>query len=134
MCFTVTGPRTVAFKNNCGYNGCALELLDLARGAVTTVQLSRVPEFATFSPDGTRIVLATTLADVYVFDARTGLEIARTRSRNAPSPTLPFTWTPDGRALLVVQDHGVEVLQASDGRRTRVIAGTDGLQQLVALP
>ena len=129
-----TGPQTVAFKNNCGYNGCALELLDLARGTVTTVQLSRVPEFATFSPDGTRIALATTLADVYVFDARTGLEIARTRSRNAPSPTLPFTWTPDGRALLVVQDHGVEVLQASDGRQARVIPGTDGLQQLAALP
>jgi hypothetical protein len=96
--------------------------------------LSGVPEFATFSPDGTRIALATTLADVYVFDARTAVEIARTRSRPAPSPTLPFTWTPDSRALLVVQDHRIEVLQASDGRETRVIAGTDGLQQLAALP
>ena len=97
--------------------------------------MSGVPEFATFSPDGTRIALTTTLADVYVFDAGTGEEIARTRSRDAPSPTLPFTWTPDSRALLVVQDHGViEVLQASDGRETRVIAGTDGLQQLAALP
>ena len=129
-----SGPETVAFKNNCGYNGCALQLLDVGGGDLTTVQLSGVPEFATFSPDGTRIALATTLADVYVFDTKTAAEIARTRSRAARSPTLPFTWTPDSRALLVVQDHGVEVLQASNGRETRVITGTDGLQQLAALP
>jgi hypothetical protein len=120
-----TGPRTIAFKNNCGYSGCALEIVDLARGTFTTVQLSRVPEFAAFSPDGTRLALATTLADVYIIDAKTGAEIARTHSRNAPSPSLPFTWTPDGRALLVVQDHDVEIVHASDGLGTSLIAGTD---------
>jgi hypothetical protein len=129
-----TGPRTIVFKNNCGYNGCALEILDLARGTVTTTQLSRVPEFAAFSPDGTRLALATTLADVYILDAKTGVEVARTRSRDSPTPSLPFTWTPDSRALLVVQDHDVEILYASDRLANRVIAATDGLQQLVTLP
>ncbi|MDP9332952.1 MAG: hypothetical protein M3Q30_06555 [Actinomycetota bacterium] len=128
------GPRAIAFKKNCGYNGCALEILDLAHGTVTTIQLSRVPEFAAFSPDGTRLALATTLADVYIFDTKTGVEVARTHSRGSPSPSLPFTWTPDSRALLVVQDHDVEIVHASAGLATRVVAGTDGLQQLAALP
>jgi hypothetical protein len=93
-----------------------------------------VPEFAAFSPDGAQLALATTLADVYIIDARTGVEIARTHSRNAPSPSLPFTWTPDSRALLVVQGHDVEIVYTSEGAASRVIAGTDGLQQLAALP
>ncbi len=129
-----TGPRTVAFKNRCGYNGCSLEVVDLPRATVTTVQLSRVPEFAAFSPDGTRLALATTLADVYILDPKTGGEVARTHSRNSPSPSLPFTWTPDSRALLVVQDQDIAILRASDGVETRVIAGTDGLQQIATLP
>jgi hypothetical protein len=129
-----TGPRTVAFKNHCAYNGCELEILDVARGTGTTIPLSKVPEFAAFSPDGSLLAIATTLADVYVIDAKTGAHLAQTQSRYSLSPSLPFTWTADGRALLVVHDREVEVMPVSTDLAPSFIAGTDGLKQLIALP
>jgi hypothetical protein len=129
-----TGPRTILFKHNCGYGGCDLEILDLARGTVRMTRSARVPEFAAFSPDGTRLALASTLGDVSIVDAKSGETIAQTRGRESPSPSRPFAWTPDSYALLVVQDHDIAILRASDGFMTRVIDRTDGLQQIAALP
>ncbi len=129
-----TGPRTVAFTSDCGYRGCTLEILDLTRKTTVTTVLSRIPDFAAFSPDGTRLALATTLGDVYILDPRTGAVIARTHGRDSPSPSLPFSWTPDSRSLLIVQNDDVEIRRASDGVATSIVAPTPGLEQLVALP
>ena len=130
----VAGPRSILFKHNCGYGGCDLTILDLAHGTAGESRSARVPEFAAFSPDGARVALASTLGDVSIVDAKTGETIAQTRGRESASTSRPFTWTPDGYALLVVQDHDIAILRASDGFMTRVIDRTDGVQQIAALP
>jgi hypothetical protein len=129
-----THGHMIAFRSNCGYGGCALHLIDLARGTLTTTGMSQIPAFAAFSPDGTRIALATTTGGVFVVNTTTGEIVTATRALTSSSPTLPFTWTPDSRELLVVQDHAVEFRRASDGLVTKTVSQTDGLQQIVALP
>jgi WD40 repeat protein len=129
-----TQTHTIAFKSDCGYSGCSLHLLDLADGTLTSTGISQIPEFAAFSPDGTRLAVATTTGGVFVVNTATGEIVTGTRALSSSSPSLPFTWTPDSRELLVVQDHAVEFRRASDGRVTKVVSGTDGLEQLVALP
>jgi hypothetical protein len=130
----VTGPHTVVFKKGCGYNGCSVEILDLAHGTTTTIPLPQVPNFAALSPDGTRLALASTQGGVFVLDTRSGREIVRTVSVVSGIPSLPFTWSPDSHALLIVQDDDIEIRRASDGLATSVIRRTGGLQQLIALP
>jgi hypothetical protein len=129
-----TGPETIVFKDNCGYNGCSVEILDLARGRTTGTVLPRVPNFAALSPDGRRLALSSTQADVFILDARTGNPIVETHSVASDTPSLPFTWTPDSRSLLIVQDDDIEVRRATDGSLTSLIPHTSGLEQLIALP
>jgi len=129
-----TGPETIVFKSNCGYNGCSVEILDLARGTTISTVLPRVPNFAALSPDGTRLALSSTQADVFILDTRTGNPVARTQSIASDTPSLPFTWTPDSRSLLIVEDDDIEIRRATDGARTSVIPNTYGLRQLIALP
>jgi len=132
--FLATHARTIAFRSDCAYNGCALHLVDLAHGTLTTTGLSQIPEFAAFSPDGTRLALSTTTGGVFVVDTTTGRIVTATRALTSSSPSQPFTWTPDGRELLVVQEHDIEFRRASDGATTRVVRATDGVQQIAALP
>jgi Tol biopolymer transport system component len=75
-----------------------------------------------FSPDGTRIVLATEKAELTV-DADTGAVLHRAPS---PSPALWPQWTPDGRAFSFVRrplQSGEEALITSspDGASERVL-------------
>jgi len=129
-----TGPETIVFKHNCGYNGCSVEILDLARGTATTTVLPRIPNFAALSPDGTRLALSSTQADVYILDTKTGHPIVQTRSVASDTPSLPFTWTPDSRSLLIVAIDRIEIRRATDGSMTSLIPHTRGLEQLIALP
>jgi len=129
-----THSHTIAFKSNCAYNGCALHLIDLAHGTLTSTGLSRIPQFAAFSPDGTRLAVGSTTGEVFLVDTQNGEIISATRALSSSSPSLPFTWTPDSRELLVVRDHAIEFRRASDGLVTRVVADTAGLEQLAALP
>ena len=129
-----SAPDAVVLRNDCSLAGCVLAFNDLADSTSTSIRFPAVPEFAAYSPDGTRLAVASTVGDVFILDASTGRILDRTLSRQSDSPSLPFSWTPKGDALLVVQDEDVEVRRASDGALTRVIPGTAGLEQLVALP
>jgi hypothetical protein len=129
-----TRGHDIAFKSSCAYSGCALRLLDVAHGTQISIRLSKIPEFAAFSPDGTRVAVATTTGDAFVVDTTTGAIVTGTRALAASSPSVPFTWTPDGRELLVVQDHDIQVVRASDGVTARVVRATDGVEQIAALP
>jgi hypothetical protein len=132
--FLAAGPRTLVFMNHCGYSGCRVEIYDTILGTVIRMDLPRVPNFAAFSPNGKRLAIGSTLGDVFIIDPVTGSDFARTDSVALASPSLPFTWTPDGRALLVVQNDRIEVRRASDGIATGEIRETAGVEQLIALP
>jgi len=132
--FLAAGPQMVVFKDRCGYSGCFVDIHDLAHNSTVVMRWSRIPAFAAFSPDGLHLALASTLGDVLMVDTADARILAQTRGRRSPSPSLPFTWTPDSQALLVVQDHSLAVRNASNGATESVIRGTDGLEQLVALP
>ena len=128
------GAHTLVFKYDCVYTGCGLEILDLRDGSARNMRLSIVPEFAEYSPDGTRLALASTLGDVYILDARSGGVVARTTALTSPSASSPLAWTPDGALLIVHPDTLVIWRGASDGLTTKAIGGTAGLEQIVALP
>ena len=128
------GPRTVVFKHSCGYDGCAVEILGLAHGAIATSRLPVVLQFAALSPNGKLLALASTRGDVFILDAKTGGLVVQVQSVHTQNSSLPFTWTADSRALIVVGTHDVQVLRAGDGFATSIIAKTGGLEQLVALP
>jgi hypothetical protein len=127
------GPETIVFKHGCGYNGCFVETSNFVRRVFTTNRLSVIPQYAALSSDGRLVALASTLGDVFIVDTRTG-RVLPVRGVRAQNVSLPFSWTPDGRSLVVVGDHDVRVLRASDGFATAVIAKTDGVEQIVALP
>ncbi len=126
------GPRSIVLKNNCAYNGCSLQIVDLARGTIATSWLPRVFDHAVFSPDGTRLAIASTLGDAYILDTKTGAVVVGLSGLSQNS-SLPFSWTRDGRELVVVQAHGIQVLRASDGTVLATIPETEGLEQLFAL-
>ncbi len=70
-----------------------------------------------------------------ILDTKTGGVVSGGRTISAAVGAIPFSWTPDGRSLLVVGIHDVKVVRAaSDGVITKVIPATAGLEQLVALP
>ena len=129
-----TGSNRVVFRFGCSIYSCSIEIDDLSVHTRVQAFLTGVPEFAAFSPDGSRLAVASTLGDVWVLDTTTGAEVARTQSRTSATPSIPFTWTPDGRSLMVVGVDTLEIRRASDGQLTGEIRGTAGLQQLVALP
>ncbi len=129
-----TDATHIVFRYDCTINACTIDIDDPAHHTVATSFLQGVPQFAAFSPDGTRLAIATTLGDVLILDTTTAAVLAETHAVNAASPSLPFTWTADGHSLLVVQDHQVEIRRESDGATTSGVSGTDGLEQLVALP
>jgi hypothetical protein len=125
---------TVVFRSGCTINGCALEIFDLARHSAIDAYLPGVPEFAAFSPTGSRLALTTTLGDVFLVNPADGAVIARTRSRVLPTLSSPIGWSSDGQQLIVVQEDSVEVRDATDGSVTDVLTGTAGLEQLAGLP
>ena len=130
----VAGPRSIAFKFGCEYSGCAIELVDL-RGRITASnQLASEPQFAAFSPDGTRLALASTQGNVNIVDTSTGQTLEAMSVTDSQNVSLPFSWTPDGRELIVVGEHDLKILRASDGVLTADIKITPNLEQLVALP
>jgi hypothetical protein len=120
--------------DGCGYRGCTVDLYDVDHPQAVRIRLNGVPAFGTFSPDEKRLAIATNQGDVVVLDTVTGEIVTRTRSVAPASPTLPLAWTPDSRALLVVQDGRIEIRRATDGAQTGVMENTDGVEQLVALP
>lgn len=124
----------IVFRYDCSINSCSVDIDDPTHHTIVTAFLQGVPQFATFSPDGTRLAIATTLGGVLILDTKTAAILAETHAVNAASPSLPVTWTADGGSLLVVQDHQVEIRRESDGATTSGISGTDGLEQLIALP
>ena len=72
---------------------------------------------------------------MFVIDTKSGdRTIVQTQSVESGTPSLPFTWTPDSRSLLIVQNNDIEIRRATDGSLTSLIRGHDGLQQLIALP
>ena len=93
-----------------------------------------MPAFATFSPDGTRLAIATNQGAVLVLDSSNGQTLAQTTCILPDSPAQPLSWTADGRALLVVQTDRVEIREETDGALAGSIEGTEGVQQLIALP
>jgi hypothetical protein len=128
------GPGMLAFKSGCGYSGCGLELVD-PRGRITASnRLATVPQFAAFSPDGTRLALASTQGAVNIVDTSTAQILGSMSITAAQIVSRPFSWTPDGRELIVVGENDLEILRASDGVMTGDIVVTPDLQQLVALP
>jgi hypothetical protein len=131
------GLHTVAFKHECGDGGCVLSILHVDTGEANDFRLAQVPEFATFSPDGSRLAFSSTLGRVYVIDVLTGDVLVDTEARgpvNDLPPARTFAWTPDGAFLLIVSDPGVEVRRASDGGLVRQVGIGGGLEQVVALP
>ncbi len=130
----VTGPNLAVFKFGCGYSGCGIAIVDVEHGAITTNRFPSAPQFAAFSPDDSRLALASNQGDVMILDTKTGGVVSGGRTISAAVGALPFSWTPDGRSLLVVGTHDVKVVRASDGVITKVIPATAGLEQLVALP
>lgn len=122
------------FRSGCTINGCALEIFDLAHRSAIDGYLPGVPDFAAFSPTGSRLALASTLGDVFLVDPADGAVIARTRSRVLPSLSSPIAWSTDGQHLIVVQQDSVEVRNATDGAVADVVTGTAGLEQLAGLP
>jgi len=127
------GP-TILFRSGCTIDGCSVEVFDLARRSVVHAYVPGVPDFAVFSPTGSRLALASSLGDVFLMDPATGDMIAHTRSRTLPSLSSPVAWSSDGQRLIVVQDDSVEVRDAMNGTVSDVITGTTGLEQLVGLP
>ena len=113
----VTGPETIVFRRDCGYNGCSVDILDIAHGTTFTTPLSRIPNFAALSPDGTRLALSSTQSDVYIIDTRSGRVIVRTQSVESGTPSPPFTWTPDSRASA----HRAERRHRDPARPTAVV-------------
>jgi hypothetical protein len=132
--FLVAGVRRVVFLGGCGYTGCNVYIYDADQSRLAQIRLNGVPAFGAFSPDGTRLAIATNQGDVYLLDSANGETLARTRSGAPSIPTLPLSWTADGRALIVVQAGRIEIRRAIDGAPTASIEGTDGVEQLVALP
>jgi hypothetical protein len=132
--FLAAGARRVVFLGGCGYTGCNVYIYDADQSRLAQLRLNGVPAFGAFSPDGTRLAIATNQGDVYLLDSATGETLARTRSGAPTIPTLPLSWTADGRALIVVQGGRIEIRRAIDGALTASIEGTVGVEQLVALP
>jgi hypothetical protein len=129
-----TGPRVLAFKSGCGYGGCELELIDLQGRIIVSNRIASVPQFGAFSPDGSRLALASTQGDVSIVDTSTGGILGAPATTTAQNVSLPFSWTPDSRELIVVGQNDVEILRASDGVMTADIVVPPDLEQLIALP
>ncbi len=128
-------PRMIALRGECPSFRCAVDVLNLEARTTRHTQLSTVPTGAEFSPSDSKLAVVSTLGEVTVIDWLTGREVLQTTSRESPDTALPFSWTPDGDALLVVQDGGIDVYRADTGALTRAIyGGLPGLQQIVALP
>ncbi len=132
--FLVAGPRRVVFLGGCGYSGCSVYIYDTDQSRLAEIRLTGVPAFGAFSPDGTRLAIGTNQGAVYLLDSANGEALAEGRSGAPTIPTSPFSWTADGRSLIVVQVGRIEIRRATDGALTRSIEGTDGVEQLVALP
>lgn len=130
----VAGPDLAVFKYGCGYNGCGIAIVDVEHGGITTNRFSSAPQYAAFSPDDSRLALASNQGDVMIVDTKTGGVVSGGRTISAAVAALPFSWTPDGRWLLVVGTDDVKLVRAADGVITKVIPETSGLEQLVALP
>jgi hypothetical protein len=124
----------LVFRSDCTINGCALEIFDIARHSKVDAYVPGVPDFAVFSPTGSRLALASSLGDVFLMDPATGDMLAHTRSRVLPSLSSPVAWSTDGQRLIIVQDDSVEVRDATSGDVSDVITGTAGLEQLAGLP
>jgi hypothetical protein len=129
-----SGARSIVFWYGSSLAANEIEIVEPPGTATVTTLVPGIPQFAGFSPDGTRLAVASTLGQVVILDSKTGSELAVTQSIRLPSPSVSFTWTPDGRSLLVVQDHRIEIHRAADGLTTNEIEIPEGLQQLVALP
>jgi len=127
-------PEAAVVRSDCSFAGCLLALARVYEGTSVSTRFPAVPLFASYSPDGTRLAIASSVGDVFVLDASSGRILGRTLGRQSASPSVPFSWTPNGDSLLVVQDEDVEIRNASDGALRRVVAGTAGLEQLFALP
>jgi hypothetical protein len=132
--FLTAGPHSIAFKDGCGYSGCLLEIYDVAAGTTVAARLSEIPEFASFSPDGSRLAVDSTQGDVSIIDPVDAEPFDVVSGINFPSPSQAFTWTSDSHELLVVQDHRIAVLRAEDGTELDGIGATDGVEQIAALP
>jgi hypothetical protein len=132
--FLVAGPRALVFMRECGYSGCTIDVRRPTGERVFSFRLAQVPTFAVFSPDGKRLAIGSTQGQVFIVDPAIGALFGPTQSLARPTQTLTFTWTADSRALLIVQENRIEVRRASDGRVAGAIDGTEGVQQLVALP
>jgi hypothetical protein len=128
------GAHTVAIQYACGDSGCPVVIADPGRGTSTKEQLSLVPQYAVFSPDDTRLAIATGGGAMELLDAASGRELIRIARPDATVTSLPLSWTADSRTLLVVRRDEIDILRGSDGIATSSITGTAGLEQLVALP
>lgn len=127
------GERSVVFWHGSSLNFNQVEIVDPSRPTQVTAGVPGIPQFAQFSPDGEHLAIASTLSDIVVLDAHTGLQTGSAEGITSAIPSLPFAWTPDSRYLIVVQDHRIEVRRASGD----VVQGSyipPGLEQLVALP
>jgi hypothetical protein len=128
------GVHTVAIQYACRNSRCPVVIADPGRGTNTTQQLFVVPQYAVFSPDDTRLALATGTGEVELMESASGREIISVAAPEAMVTSLPLSWTADSRMLLVVRRDQVDILRGADGIPTGSIAGTAGLEQLVALP
>jgi hypothetical protein len=129
-----------------------LDLVDLAAGSHVTAALApgHLPRSGRFSPDGTRLALAVdspagpraliidTVSGHYISSSPRTVPVATTSGLEPFVEPLPFTWTEDGRVLMVIQGRATSEsrlsrFRAVDGRFVGSIAGIGGLEQIESL-
>lgn len=128
------GTHAIAIEYAGDGSTCPIDIVDTASGRSETLNLPLVPQFAAFSPDGTRLAFTSSDGSVYLLDTTTLREVIETAGQQPVIPSIPLTWTSDSRTLLVVRANEIDIMRSSDGVPIRAVTGTVGLEQLVSLP
>ena len=105
-----------------GYGGDTLQSIDTTTLATTISASQKIPmSFATYSPDGTRLVVATT-GTLVLRDAATGAPIgANGGVVPLPGPATHPDWSPDGTRVVVALANGMPSDMDMKGGRIAVV-------------
>jgi hypothetical protein len=129
--------RRVAFEHGCSSAGCRVDIADVRGGPPVETSFPHIPDFAAFSPDGSRLAMTSRLADLSLVDTRTGATIVSAQlggPLTEQTMSRRFTWTADGRSLLVFDGGALDVVRAADGETVSRVVVDTALEQISALP